>query len=234
MSVWVFLRESLPDKDAMAHAVLVSVEQHIELVAAFEACIAAGGNPDKVWRGVLRQHRLTPTWILSCMLEIERHRLAAGLSEHEICETAGLAERGYAKWRNPWGRGGRVPTRATLTALAWTVGAANLDTLMVGSRVPRAMTRDAYQARLLRLAERHARDGASGYRMHQRARMRMLSPLGVAARRQKQNPDVLRLYGMRGGWAAADAMTSEQRRARAKKAAKARWDRVRAQYAAWA
>ena len=112
---------------------LLSRAEHRELCAAFEKHARAGSKPAAAWRKAMAG--LTPTWVLSVMLEIDRRRLRLGLSAHEICEKAGLAQRGYFKWLTPWVRGtGRVPSWGTLQTLALTVSGEGVESLVAKVR----------------------------------------------------------------------------------------------------
>jgi hypothetical protein len=156
------------------------------------------------------------------MLEIERRRLRLGLSEDAICERAGLAERGYAKWLRPWTAGtGRTPSRTTLHFLALTVSGGDVAALMAGVNA-KPLLRDEYDAALKRLAIRHA-DSCIGYRRHRREHLTRLSALGVEAYRRKVPAETRRRIASEAAIVQARRMTPAERSARARAAACARW-----------
>jgi hypothetical protein len=221
VAVWVFIQ--WPKKGSpLAHACLVSIEQHRELCEAFEARIAAGSEPKTAWRQAVSAARLTPTWILSCMLEIERHRLRLGFSEDWICERAGLATRAHGKWLRPWTPGtGRTPSRWVLDILALTVSGGDLASLMTGVSC-KPLLREEYDAALKRLAIRHA-GHCIGYRRQRREHMVRLSALGVEAYRRKVSAETRRRIASEAAIVQARRMTPAERSARARAAACARW-----------
>src|SRR5262245_30099030 len=129
MGCWVF--RQVRKGDRFAGACLLSHEQHDELVADYEARLAAGVQPSEAWRAALLRARLVPAWVLSTMLELERRRLRAGIAGDALCVRAGLAERAYGKWLRPWRSAHcRLPSRPVLTVLAWTLAGCEIEQMM--------------------------------------------------------------------------------------------------------
>ena len=210
MAIWVILPATKKRTSAgggiASRACLLSIAEHRALCEAYEARLAGGAPPGKAWRDAMAAARVVPAWILSCMVEVERRRLASGVSMELFSEEAGLADKGYNKPLRPWCNGGRVPVRSTLEVLAWAVGFKTLDDLKAAAR-SRAMTRGEYASKLLRLAERHGRAGK------RRARMCELSPLGVAGRKAKLTPHQRSAIAALGAIALNAKRTPEQRSA---------------------
>jgi transcriptional regulator with XRE-family HTH domain len=191
--------------------------QHREMQKKFDEGVSAGGVPAKVWRSLMS--RQVPHAVLAIMLEIERHRLALGLSGETLAERAGVAERAYPKWLRPWARGGRIPSEKTLMFL--------VEALSVKLRRPAApLSIGEYQRKLENLAVRHQRQTRSGNREHIRRRMRELSPRGVEARNSKIPAQERSRVASLGGKALAHKMTPEQRAAKARAMASVRWSKV--------
>ena len=197
--------------------------------------ISTGGDPVRVWRDVLRSHRLVPTWILCTLVEVERRRLALGWSNDKLSEAAKLADRSYLKYLRPWRRsarpykgrpvknpgcGGRIPTMDTLRKLVKAIERG--DRLGPLDVKPVAMTRAEYERKLDNLAVRHQRNGPYGRTLLVN-HMRALVPLGVAGRRAKLSADDRRRVASLGAVALNAKRTPEQRSAAAQAAAYARW-----------
>lgn len=135
------------------------------------------------------------------MVEIERRRNAIGLPMERVSELAGTADRSYAKMLNPETVSGRRANWETLQLV--------IDVLYC----------NGFELRLVPSRER--KEVAPGT-------VRKIMQEAVEFDRQTLR-DRLSEIGMRGGLARISKMTPEQRSRSAKKAAKARWKRARAQ-----
>jgi hypothetical protein len=209
---------------------LLDEAMHRELCADYEARTRAGTPPEAAWRDATAALRHTPTSMFPALLAIEARRLALGLSGDLISERAGIADRCYHKLLRPWrqwskrwrsglqlkapGSGGRIPS---WPQIEWLAGAVGLDLAKVP---PRAMTRGEFERRLANLAVRH---GLKDYRIR---RMRELAALGGAAYRAKVPAETRRRVASNAATVCAMRMTPDQRTARARAAAIARWAAV--------
>src|SRR5262245_28464057 len=225
MAVWI-LRPPRKGVHPFTGATLVTVEQHAELLAAYEVRLARGEDPKAAWGAALRLAKLTLTWLLCCLLEFERLRLRAGLSGDALCERAGLAERAFAKWLRPWASPHcRAPSRTTMTVLSWALAGCDLDQMMRRVRAC-PLTQAEYEARLASLHVRNERRGNragppfSGLAKQHMAR---ISPLGVAGRKAKLSEDERRRVASMGAMALNASRTPEQRSSAARAAVSARW-----------
>lgn len=68
------------------------------------------------------------------VLELERRRIALGMSMERLSEVAGLADRAYAKMVHPEGRGGRVAQWLTLQRVVDVLFADGFDLAIKGER----------------------------------------------------------------------------------------------------
>jgi hypothetical protein len=141
------------------------------------------------------------------VLELERRRLAVGISMERMSELMGTAERSYAKLLYPETSSGRMAQWPTMQSA---VDVLYCDGLIV--RLVPVLGRLSTEAVGVRTTEG----------------TRRLIKAEAARWDAKMQRQVLSDFGRRGGVARAASLSAARRKAIARKAAKARWAKVRA------